>query len=46
VRLPQSMQAAGQGRLIFGQPNQEQNIALPISFAGFSAAYNAFVATQ
>ena len=41
-----AMGYAGEGRLIFGRPNREQNIALPISFAGFSTAYFAYVATQ
>lgn len=41
-----AMRTAGEGRLVFGRPNLEQNIALPVSFAGFSAAYNAYVATH
>ena len=41
-----AMGNVGEGRLIFGRPNREQNIALPISFAGFSTAYFAYVATQ
>ncbi len=34
------------GRLIFGRPNQEQNIGVPISFNGFSEAYASFLGTQ
>ena len=41
-----AMRAAGEGRLVFGRPNVEQNTALPVSFVGFSAAFNAYVATH
>ena len=41
-----AMRAAGEGRLVFGRPNVEQNTALPVSFTGFSAAFNAYVATH
>lgn len=40
------MRTADQGRLIFGRPNQEQNIGIPISFKGFAEAYASFLGTQ
>lgn len=40
------LRTAGEGRFVFGMLNAEQNSVFPISFDGFSAAYNAFVATQ
>lgn len=41
-----AMRTAGRGRLIFGRPNQEQNIAVPVSFNGFAEAYAALLAAQ
>ena len=38
--------ATERGRLIFGQPNQQQNIAVPVSFNGFPEAYAALLGTQ
>lgn len=40
------MRTAGQGRMIFGRPNQEQNIGVPVSFNGFAEAYASFLGTQ
>ncbi len=40
------MRTATQGQLIFGRPNQEQNIGVPISFNGFGEAYAAFLGAQ
>lgn len=41
-----AMRTADQGRLIFGRPNQQQNIGVPVSFSGFAEAYAAFLGTQ
>ncbi len=40
-----AMGNTGEGRLIFGRPNNEQNIALPVSFAGFTTGYYAYIAS-
>ncbi len=40
------MRTADRGRLIFGRPNQEQNIGVPVSFNGFAEAYASFLGTQ
>lgn len=38
--------ATDKGDVIFGRPNAEKNIGIPVSFAGFSEAYDALVATE
>jgi len=40
------MRTADKGQLIFGRPNQQQNIGVPVSFNGFTEAYAALLATE